>query len=159
MSQNTGLYLEGQVCWELISGRKASGISFLHPVLVSQNVFRFQKCGDRCSGFPSTGVQGLPSDSLPPCTLSPAGPPAVTDVKALKGASLTSQREFQAGHRPTFYRKMPLNHSSNSRCHQELTRNCHVPPSGKKLSLRRKRALVCLLIPKASFGAGEQQML
>lgn len=95
--------------------------------------------------IPSTRVQGLPSGFIPSTpslhshhVLCHLGASSRDKRQNAQGSFTAFQREFQAGHRSPFYRKMPFSHFSNPQCHQELTRNYHVPQGGKKMSLRRK---------------------
>ena len=91
---------------------------------------------------------------LPLWTLSLAGPSAVTNIRMPKGALLTFQRQFQACHRPPFYRKMTFSHSSNPRHHQALTRNSTFHKVVKRCPWEGTEASAQLLIPEAR--AGEQ---
>lgn len=99
-----------------------------------------------------------PSNTISPllsCAWSPIGPPAVTNARMLEWATLTIQRELQAGHGPAFCRNISFSYSHNPHCHRELTVNYRVPQSGQKICPWGKETLVCILIPELASGKQE----
>lgn len=84
--------------------------------------------------YPSNTISSLLS-----CAWSPIGPPAVTNARMLEWATLTIQREPQAGHGPAFCRNISFSYSHNP----------HLPPRvdsklscstrwSKNMSLRKR---------------------